>query len=125
MRANCPTGPGQNLARPTPVDSGSTRLPGTAARPVTPLGGRLLLLPGAHGVGEGDVGDEEGGQGVLLHLSTQPEAVTAVHSELRLERKADFLNSFFMCLWSVVSVALFRVEMNPVELTSKQFTVHV
>ena len=66
------------MAKPTPVDYGSPRLPGTAARPVTPPGGRLLLLPGVHGAGKVDVGDEEWGQGVLLCLPTQPKAVTTV-----------------------------------------------
>ena len=41
----------------------------------------MSRLLGVLGVGEVDVRDQVGGQGVLLHLPAEPEAVTAVPSE--------------------------------------------
>ena len=39
--------------------------------------------------------------------------------------KTDFLRSFLTNVWSLESVDLFLLFMNPVELTSKQFTLQL
>ena len=73
-----------------------------------------------------EMGDEEGRDGKLLVLPGEPQLVASVPRQgLRLERKVVFFMSFLKKEWRVARVDLFLSLMYPVELTSKQFTVHL
>ena len=70
--------------------------------------------------------EKEGTGGELLVLPGEPELEASVpRQKLRLERKVDFFMSFLKKEWRVARVDLFLSLMYPVELTSKQFTVHL
>ena len=70
-----------------------------------------------------EVRDEEGRVGKGGVLSCQPDLVAAIPSQ-RVVEKRDLFMSCFMNVCSVVSVDSFLLLTKPVELTSKQFTVH-